>query len=1155
MERTNKLLVSKNMKNKLLYKIKCKGNRVLVTLVAICFLSLNPTVALIGAPIGSYAIAQMMQQKKVTIDIKNKSLDFILDEVRKQTGLNFMLKTDPNDKSIANLSLKVKNESVENVLKMLLTTTNYTYQINDDMIAIVRKKDSKPLSKRAVVNGSVIDEDKNALAGVTILVKGTTKGAITDMGGKFSLEAKEGDELELSYVGMIPLSYTLKEKDQSLQLMLKKDNVAIEDVVVVGYGTMKRSDVTGSISSVDSRILEESSASDVGSIIQGQVAGLNILTGSGSPGEDVMMQIRGVSSLSGETSPLIILDDIPMPPSFSLNSINPSDVQSIDVLKGASSAAIYGSRAAAGVIVITTKKGSRNSKPSINYSFNYGIRQLLSDINVLNTDEFKLLLLEATKNSAYEAGYPNLDGYNYYKTFTQPGFFGEVNTPWMKLLMQPAHAQKHDISVRGGGASSSYSFSYGLSDETGMLVNTFNRRHTYSVNLNNDINKYIKTGVMIRGDMSKRGKTEDFKVAAEARPDIRCYNDDGSYYLHTYLYQGDLRFEANPMIEAKESENVSKNLGLNIAAFIEGQIINGLRYKVQYSYSLNDREDREFSPSETFLGSGGYAGKKGSLTERKNKSEKQEFEARLFYAKRIKKHDFDITAVVTMTDEERFNHSITFTDFPDDKVQNAIYQGINFKSQYGNDYGSILLSGVGRANYKYNDRYLFTASIRADGSSRFSPENRWSYFPSVAVGWIVTNEPFLKNGKVLTFLKLRASAGMVGMGYVDEYGWRTLGGSAEYLNKPAVVPISIGNDELKWESSMAYDLGIDFAFMKNGIISGTIGVYEKKTRDLLYDFTLSPGIGLPNTKVNFASIQNRGIEFNLNVKIFNKRSFSWEVAGNISKNLNKITGLNSRYVSSPGSPSLNSTVIEEGRSLGLFFGYKSDGIFQTWEEIERYEALNPDMPYQKKFSSDLLSPGDIKLRDLSGDGYVNFTTNCHEDKTVLGSSLPDFTGGVSTRLFYRGFTFSMQGTFSYGNMKSWDAESKQFTFNPSRPKNLLDLSLNRWTPENPTNQYPKVKLNGTNYGMTDFWLHDASFFKIQNISLGYRLDQKLTSKSRIFDSIEVFSSINNAFVFTKYPGPNPESYSSTNRIAGAAIDFTAYPQARTYNFGIKVTIK
>ena len=730
---------------------------------------------------------------------------------------------------------------------------------------VIRKKQIQE-QQQGTVNGRVTDNRGQALPGVTVLVKGTAMGTVTGIDGNYKISLPEtGLTLRFSFLGMGTREIVVTGPE--CNVILEEEQNSLEEAVVVGYGVVKKKDLTGSVSSVDTRLIEESAAADIGTIIQGQVSGLHILTGSGAPGEEVQIQIRGCASLSGNTSPLIVVDEVPMPSDFSINQLNPSDIKSIDVLKGGSSSAIYGSRASAGVILITMKKGSRNEKPLISYDYTFGTRQLVSDINVLNTEEFKLLLLEATRNSAQEQGYTNLSDYRYYKDYTTPGYFGEVNTPWMKLLMQPARVHKHNISVRGGGHSSNYSVSYGLIDEEGMLVNTSNRRHNLNLNLDTDLNKWLKMGVTFRGDLSKRGQTENFNVAAEARPDLPCYNEDGSYYVHKYMYQGEERFESNPMIEAKERDNVNRDLGANITSYLVSRPFGGLSLRLQYSYNYKQSKGRDFYPSMTLYGSGGYKGQKGQLTNTERLSENQELMGQIMYGKRIKKHNFDITMVGTLTDSKNSYASMTFADFPDDKTQTSIWQGVTYKDQMGYDKGALLLSYVARANYSFNDRYLLTVSWRADGSSRFSPDNRWSYFPSLAVAYNLTEEKFLRHNKVINFLKLRASVGKVGMGYVDEYGWRTLYDATEYLDQPAIVPGSMGNNNLKWEGTVSYELGLDYGFFKNNRISGTLEFYKKKTKDLLYRYTLSPGIGLPSANVNFAAIENRGIDFDINAKI------------------------------------------------------------------------------------------------------------------------------------------------------------------------------------------------------------------------------------------------------------------------------------------------
>lgn len=392
------------------------------------------------------------------------------------------------------------------------------------------------------------------------------------------------------------------------------------------------------------------------------------------------------------------------------------------------------------------------------------------------------------------------------------------------------------------------------------------------------------------------------------------------------------------------------------------------------------------------------------------------------------------------------------------------------------------------------------------------------------------------------------------MASIGEYGWRAMFRSSEYLDKPAFIPKQIGNDDLKWESTEQYNLALDFGLLKRSRVTGTLGIYLKKSTDVLYPFTPAPSLGITaNATVNLASIENKGIEFNMNARVLDGKNLRLELGFNISKNVSKITNLDREFRSSLTTSTLSNTVIQEGKTLGLFYGYKTDGIFQTQEEVDRCEALNADYPYQGVSKYDKTSPGDIKFVDLSGDGRVNFAYQSDEDKTVLGSSVPDFSGGVSLRASWKGFSLSVQGSFSYGNMKSWDGEGKQFNMSWSTPSNLLDIALKRWTPENPTSKYPKMKIeNKLSSYFSDFYLHDASYFKIQNLNLNYSVPSKIVEKTGFVKSLDVSFSVNNVYTFTSYPGPNPESFSS-NRIAGAAVDNSVYPMTRTFNVGARIS--
>ena len=371
---------------------------------------------------------------------------------------------------------------------------------------------------------------------------------------------------------------------------------------------------------------------------------------------------------------------------------------------------------------------------------------------------------------------------------------------------------------------------------------------------------------------------------------------------------------------------------------------------------------------------------------------------------------------------------------------------------------------------------------------------------------------------------------------------------------PATIPSQIGNNELKWESTKQYDLALDFGFLKNQRIRGSLGFYKKTTKGLLYPFTMALSTGMGSTSVNFANIENKGVEFDISATIIQNKDWNWSFGFNIGKNKNKITGLDAEYISAPGQTYLSNTVIREGESLGLIYGFETDGVFRSQAEIDYYESLNPDYQYQEQYSYRKTIPGDLKFVDQDGDGRVNKVYGNHEDKIVLGCSRPDFEGGFNTRLSWKGFTLSVQGTFSYGAQKAWTAEANQFCFASTGTANVLDVALKRWTPENPDSNYPCVRLDFYNNDFTDFSVYNASYLKIQNVNLEYRFPKYIVDKTKIFGNISVFASANNVCTFTSYPGPSPESWSS-DAIQGASVDTEAYPKTRTFNFGVKVTIK
>lgn len=1097
------------------------------------------------------------QQQPVNLDLKNQGIDVLFGEIQRQTGLYFVYNMEQMKKKFETVSVQAKGKSVENVLKELLKGSGLTFKFERNLITILPENLST--QPQWSIRGTVKDEKGQPLPGVTILVKGTTSGIVSDINGYFQLNlaSQTAPVLVFSFIGFETKEITVNSQEP-LTVNMKETVSELDEAIVIGYGTTAKKDLTGAVARFDSKIIEESTATNVAHMMQGQISGLSILAGDGAPGSPARLEIRGVPSLNGSTSPLIVVDNVPMPSDFDINEINPQIIANIDILKGASSAAIYGSRAASGVILITTKSGNLNQKTEIRYNYDCGLSTLVSKINTLTADEFKVLLMEAVRNEAAAAGYKDITEYSRYKLFTSPDFFGEANTPWMKYIMRNGIKQQHNLLITGGGKEMTFNVAFNYSDEKGEMKMTDFKRYTLDANLMTKINSWLKFDLKVNGNISNRLSTgARISTAATGRPDIKAYNEDGSLYIHSYTNGSRIDYVPNPILEMEGNKITNDGTNFRVSGSFEAQPLKNMLFSSRYTYQHRQEEQYTYNSSQTETGSDRWKDQKGYGRYATSKGIYHELELRLSYNTLIKnKHRIAAVTAFSYTKDHSNSMSLAMTDFSDDDIQNAIWQGAN-PYQYnfldGSDKGATLVSFIARVEYKYNDRYLLTSTIRSDGSSKFAPKYRWGNFPSLAVAWILSEEKFLKEQQVLSFLKLRAGWGKSGNADVGEYGWRTLYEAGDYQNLPTIIPSQVGNDLLKWEATEQYDIGLDFGFFKQRI-SGSLGVYLKKTDGLLYPFTLAPSTGMKTSNVNFANIENKGIEFDITARVIENDNWKWNVSFNIGKNINLIKNLDARYVSVPGQSYLTNTILQEGKSMGLLFGYQTDGVFRSQEEINYYESLNAEHQYQEQYSHIKTIPGDLKLVDQNGDGYVNRVSGNYEDMVVLGCSRPDFEGGFNTRISWKGFTLSLQGTFSVGAQKAWIAQEQQFSFASSSTGNVLDVALKRWNAENPDSRYPSLRLDYYRNALTDFAVHDASYFKCQNINLEYKFPEKILQATKLFQEVRLFTSVNNVFTITSYPGPSPESW-SRNTIQGASLDTEAYPRTRMFNFGLKVTLK
>jgi TonB-dependent starch-binding outer membrane protein SusC len=1104
----------------------------------------------------------------VTLAVNNAPLKKIFIQINQQTGYEFIYNSQMIERSNP-VTLNVNDVPLDEVLEKCFENQPLSYNITDKTIIVVskttinekktEKKDEFAQQQRISISGTISDIRGNPLPMATIREVNTTNGVISDKDGNFTMMVNSANsELSISYIGFIP-QRILVGNTQIFKINLEEDKLQLNETVVIGYGRQTLKDMTGSISNLDVKALESNTFTNIAQALQGQLSGVYVLTGDSSPGSPSQINIRGISSLLGNASPLIIIDEVSMPADFNLYDLDVNTIENVSVLKGASSAAIYGSRAASGVILITLKKGIKDKTPSINYNYNISVSQLNTDVNVLSAEEWKYMMLEGAYNGAKFDGFTTPESSTAYNNMTLPGYFGKHDTNWFELMLRQAVSQNHNVSLRGGGNNTNYSASVGYTKDIGVMKETDFNRFSYNFSLESKINKFITWGTSLRGNISKRNVATAslYEAAIRGRPDIAAFNPDGSVAVDIYiLSDGRPNLRENPLSLLFDNDDIQNVNSLSITNFLNVDILPGLTFKSQYTINNSNTAQRQYFASTTTSGSGFAFAYKGRLYDSKTVTGHNEFLNFFTYKYSSNKHLLDAVLGTSFLYEKRDYSRLWLENFPDDYIQTQPWQGATFRTITGYNNRASMISYISRINYKYNNKYLLTVSLRRDGSTKFSNKNAYGYFPSVAIGWNVSDESFFDNIGWVNFLKLRSSLGKTGMADVGFYKWHTLFETTQYQGTPAVIPSQVGNENLRWETTSQFDIGLDYSILKSRI-RGTFNYYNKYTNGLLYPFTLAPSSGFSNSTVNFAELSNVGLDIDIQADIIAKKDLNWTVMLNFNNNKNTIKKLDKTYITSlNGTQNYNNTIIREGYSLGLIYGFKTDGIFRNQEEVNAAEGLNPSKPYQGT-STIKAYVGEIRYADLNGDGWVDIDTDIdNPDRTVIGKSLPDFSGGFSTNLQYKDWTLNIYGSYSYGNDKVWIQEQWMFQTNASTPGNVWKTALKRWTPENPDSRYPSFRIGRTFPArwFNDFSVYDASFIKIQNIQLEYNLPKRVLDKLKYLSMMRVFASISNVHTFTKYPGPNPESFSS-ERIIGASTDNSTYPLSRNYTFGLKLTIK
>lgn len=1102
-------------------------------------------------------------EKTVTIKSEKISVKEALKLVKKQTGVDIIY----DDATLKNVNLRLSLEKVplEKALSVICTQAGVRYEIVENNCVLILPANHN--SKNKTITGIVKDELGEPIIGASVMVKGTNYGTIADMDGRFMLSfpEKAGSKLVFSFVGMNSVEENLGNK-RVFNVKLKSVDTILDEIVVVGYGTAKAKDLTGSVSRVSLKEIETAPmTANISGMLQGKAAGVNVMISSASPTSPVSVIIRGVSSLSGDGQPLWIIDGVPQyssglsgDVSNTLYNLNLNDVQSIDILKDASATAIYGSRAANGVVIVTTKSGAEGMKPTIEFTSRVGWQFIDSNkIRSCNADEYRQFSRQAIIDEAYRAGgqtyftqkfidsdkFKQLNTSQWNKSdledmFLPNAYFGGNDNYW-DMMTQNAMTQDYNISMRGGSKANSYYASFNYKDQDGVVKGSNTQYFGARFNFEGKIREVIKLGFNMDAS-SRQANMKDDLISSiiDMRPDYPAYNEDGTVNtIDSYI--------TNPVLKLLNI-NKSASRNFNGSLFLEYNILPYLKFRTtgNISYANIKAETHTRATTENGINSG---------TARATQNYTYVWDNLLTFYKTMGKHD--VQALIGHSVEKNWTDGLSASGsrFPDDEILTDLGSAAVKSGMSTSEDANALVSAFARLQYKYNNRYLLTATYRMDGSSRFGKDSRWGYFPSGALGWIMTEEEFMENLKPhVSYLKLRASIGLTGSQNLGNYDFVTLMGSNVYNRLPGVVPSSMGNSLLQWEAQRQIDLGLDYGFFDDRI-RGSVGWYHKYVDNLIYDKPVPTSSSFSSVSQNVGAISNRGFEFDIHADLIKLKDLTWEINLNIATNKGKLEKLNGITKFIGGGANANFKLVE-GSELGTFYGYVDAGRFYMNNE-EVYGLLPIDPTTGRRASSYRSTrteiAGDMYVVDLNGDGKIT----ADGDRTYLGNANPDFFGGFGTTLYWKGLMANLTFTYSVGGKRYWSTESGKMAPNVYNAPNFI---LENWGLAGENAKYPNVSLYGygENSVFTNRWLHDASYLRLSTLNLSYRLPQKWF-RSGIVQGIEATFQATNLFTITPYPGMDPQGNFSGSNLAlyGFGYDYASYPAARTINVGLKFTFK
>lgn len=1055
----------------------------------------------------------------------NTTVGDVLREIEEMSEFYFTYNSSTvNTKRV--VSIDIKDRKVNEILDVLFAGENIGYSINDKHIVLYRK-DSNLLSKeqknKKIVNGTVVDILGNPIIGANVMLKGTSNGTITDLDGKFKLEVSDGDILEVSYIGY--LSQTIKVNGDNISVILKEDTQKLDEVVVVGYGTQKKVNLTGAVETVKSDKIQSKPVTTLQEALVGEAAGLTITQQSGQPGSgSIKMRVRGVGTW-GNAEPLVLVDGIAM----SINDVMPSDVESISVLKDAASAAIYGSRAANGVILITTKQGHKG-KVSVSYTGNVGIQTPTRLPKMAESWQYAELYNQMMANDGKSSSLFPEDRIERMKKGGDPDCL-EGSTDWYKELVDVALQHSHNISVQGGGENCTYIGSLGYTSQDGIIPSSY-ERYNARINTSAQITKWFKFGLNISyiNDLkseSSGGASLAFFNTARALPYIPVKFSDGTWSF--------LSAPTNPVRMTTEDYGMHNVYGNKFSTLLMPELTffeNSLNIKGLFSYESNTYSDKEFQKTvlyESFEPAGQASNffiPRNQQTDIWSQYNNMTASLTASFEKTLGKNNFKVLLGGSLESYKYKWTQASRKDFPNNDFSEINAGDPNTSYAAGNSTYSALASLYGRLNYNYDNRYLFEANLRYDGSSKFAKGNRWGLFPSFSGAWRISEEAFFDNIEdYVQNMKLRLSWGQLGNQQIDNYQFiSTYGTGSSYMFGNSIFTgyreEVMGNPFITWETANNWNIGMDLSFFDTRL-NASFDWYKRLTNDILLSLEAPALLGITPSMQNAGSVENKGWELNLNWHDNLTDDLSYSIGFNLSDVKNKVVDLKGYK-----SPTSNLTTRIEGEPLDALYGWETIGICTNQEMFDKYADL-------MKTYNPSWGIGDIIIKDLDGDGTITAS-----DKKIIGNQIPRFCYGLNLGLNYKNFDFScfFQGVGKVDGFNGRDV---------IEPLGIMSALEEHYTdsfdPQNPKSDvyYPKMSSNRYNYNNFSHWVQDASYLRLKNLQIGYTF--KLRKYS--IEKLRLSLSGQNLFTLTKFRVYDPES-----------IMGVSYPNVAVYSFGLSVTL-